>query len=114
MVSRRSWQEHPPFWLKYDPWVDDDLEIGTSTRSKISSAHHACYAGASDDIELDAWDENGTRLDTVEFDLELISAVTLWKENLAITPHAKRSIVAVVNAYFSRGDESRGDEGSAS
>ena len=51
-------EEHPPFWLKYDPWVEDDFEIGTSTRSKISSAHHACYAGADNAKELNPWDEN--------------------------------------------------------
>jgi hypothetical protein len=65
-------KEHPPFWLKHDPWVDDDLEIGTSTRSKISSAHHACYAGADDSIELDLGDDNEI---TVASDLQLISSI---------------------------------------
>jgi hypothetical protein len=46
-------KEHPPFWLKQDPWVENDFDIGTSTRSEISSAHHACYAGAGDAIEID-------------------------------------------------------------
>ena len=33
--------------------VEKHFAIGTSTRSAISSAHHACYAGAGDAIEID-------------------------------------------------------------
>ena len=32
--------------------VENYFAIGTSTRSEISSAHHACYAGADCAIEL--------------------------------------------------------------
>ena len=38
--------------------VENYFAIGTSTRSEISSAHHACYAGAGGAIEIDPGDEN--------------------------------------------------------
>ena len=38
--------------------VEKYFAIGTSTRSAISSAHHACYAGAGDAIEIDPRSEN--------------------------------------------------------
>jgi hypothetical protein len=50
----------------------------------------------------------------MKFGLELISADTLWEESLAITPLARRSIAAAVNAYLSEnliGDGTVGEEG---